>query len=140
MVSARTILGAIVGLAALTTAAPAPGPEPIAAPEPVAAPEPITPPLVGEPKEATPHTIEARRTWAGGVDMNQQCAWQYGDTFFATQPFWPYGDAYTWACATYGQAVYYSVDVGAYCRRRYGGNAYADPQGGGAYDWGCYFP
>ncbi|KAK0705639.1 hypothetical protein B0H67DRAFT_594616 [Lasiosphaeris hirsuta] len=70
--------------------------------------------------------------------MNQQCAWQYGAIYWAENII-PW-DAYSWKCTTYPIAIYFSVDVGAYCRRRYGSNAYADPQGGGAYDWGCYFP
>lgn len=79
------------------------------------------------------------RTWAGPVDMNQACKWQHGDQYYAYEFG---GDANGWVCLCNGNGCesFRDIDVAAFCRRRYGGNAYADPQGGGLYDWGCYFP
>ncbi|KAK3346502.1 hypothetical protein B0T25DRAFT_583682 [Lasiosphaeria hispida] len=75
------------------------------------------------------------RTWAGGVDMEQACDWQYAPNWSAVLIV---QSSSGWIC-TDGTAIR-SIDVGYFCRRRYGSNAYADPQGGGPYDWGCYFP
>jgi len=76
------------------------------------------------------------RSWAGPVDMNEACAHQYGAGW--TSSLADDGDAFDWSCvnATGGSN---SVNVDAHCAQKYGNNAYADPQGGDAYDWGCYF-
>ena len=81
----------------------------------------------------------AARLWAGGVDMNQACKWQHGNDWWARVDPQSVATAWDWQCYR-GSSEVRGVDVGAYCRQRYGGNAYADPQGGGAFDWGCYYP
>jgi hypothetical protein len=48
-----------------------------------------------------------------------------------------YGDS--WYCST-TTGAYGSIDVSAYCLKTYAKGAYADPQGGGIWDWGCYYP
>ncbi|KAK0716272.1 hypothetical protein B0H67DRAFT_554608 [Lasiosphaeris hirsuta] len=86
-----------------------------------------------------PATLEARSYYAGGIDMNQACRWQYTSIFWAELPDWPFSNAYSWKC-TNNLVYYWSIDVGAYCRRVYGGDAWADQQGGGTNDWGCFKP
>ncbi|KAK0716271.1 hypothetical protein B0H67DRAFT_554607 [Lasiosphaeris hirsuta] len=111
MVSTRTVLAALVGLAAFAIAAPAPA----------AAPEPA-------PEGDAAHLLKVRRVWAGGVDMKQQCIWQYGNLYFIDNIF-PW-NAISWVCQTYPDDVYWSIDVGSYL----------SPCCGGVWDWGCYFP
>jgi hypothetical protein len=81
-------------------------------------------------------------TYAGGVDMRQACEWQYGSGWYDVNiaaPFRP-PSAYTWYCIHNSIEGLMGINVNAYCARRYGGNAYADPQGEGVYDWGCFWP
>lgn len=78
----------------------------------------------------------AARSWAGGVDMAAACHEQYGENYMTTHSS-ILGDS--WYCYT-TDGAYGSIDVSAYCATTYGGGAYADPQGGGAFDWGCYYP
>ncbi|OIW27638.1 kinase-like protein [Coniochaeta ligniaria NRRL 30616] len=79
------------------------------------------------------------RTWAGPVDMQKACQQQYDAGFTAglhcnTAPC----NGYDWRCYDPDKSNEYTVDVSGYCNRNYNG-AYADPQGGGPYDWGCYW-
>ncbi|KAJ0363056.1 hypothetical protein COL26b_013118 [Colletotrichum chrysophilum] len=71
------------------------------------------------------------RTWAGGVNMNTACVSQWGVSFHAQNDK---------ADNAANSAYDWNLDVGAFCAGRYGGNAYADPQGKKKYDWGCYYP
>jgi len=76
------------------------------------------------------------RTWAGEVSMDEACRYQYDFEWvgYVSGP-----RAYDWSCVNqYRPEGNRAVDVNLYCNWRYGG-AYADPQGGGAYDWGCYW-
>ncbi|KAF4871055.1 hypothetical protein CGCSCA1_v009813 [Colletotrichum siamense] len=78
------------------------------------------------------------RTWAGGVDMNAACVSQWGVSFHAQNDKADNAanSAYDWYCTDGNNQR--NLDVGAFCAGRYGGNAYADPQGKKKYDWGCY--
>ncbi|KAK2033162.1 hypothetical protein LX32DRAFT_725373 [Colletotrichum zoysiae] len=80
------------------------------------------------------------RTWAGGVDMNAACASQWGVAFHAQNDKGnnEANSAYDWYCTNGNDRR--NIDVDAFCAGRYGGTAYADPQGRKKYDWGCYFP
>ncbi|KAI1372030.1 hypothetical protein F4677DRAFT_433795 [Hypoxylon crocopeplum] len=75
------------------------------------------------------------RTWAGPIDMNEACSWQYGGGWSATLDG---SGADDWYCVN-PAGDRKSINVDAYCSQKYGNAAYADPQGGGAYDWGCYW-
>ncbi|RFU77518.1 hypothetical protein TARUN_4732 [Trichoderma arundinaceum] len=79
------------------------------------------------------------RTWAGGVNMIAACQEQHGGVWQAILNC-DKCNAYDWMCYDPDTGEWASVDVNAYCAQTYGGGAYADPQGGGPYDWGCYFP
>ncbi len=82
------------------------------------------------------------REWAGGVDMQEACRWQYrSDNAKAILTKQVAATANDWVCINTGIA-WNSIDVDAYCKRRYAKEnrkVYADPQGGWAYDWGCYY-
>ncbi|KAK3346067.1 hypothetical protein B0T25DRAFT_633668 [Lasiosphaeria hispida] len=80
--------------------------------------------------------LAAARTWAGGVDMQQACNWQAGSGYTAMVAG---NNAWSWICFK-NEGDWTGVNVDAYCKQRYGNTAYADPQGGGPYDWGCYYP
>ncbi|KAM7205405.1 hypothetical protein V8F20_003174 [Naviculisporaceae sp. PSN 640] len=83
-----------------------------------------------------PVTVSAA-TYAGAVNMENACFWQYGHGYSA----WYEGTtAYDWYCSGCRSCGKHSINVTAYCRIRYGPTAYADPQGGGLFDWGCFFP
>jgi len=82
---------------------------------------------------ATP--VFARGPWAGGLDIIEACHMQYGPT--ATVAVVE-NTAWGWRCVVAGQ--YYDVDTNRYCGDKYGHSAQSDPQGGGPYDWGCYYP
>jgi|SRR4051812_28275955 hypothetical protein len=84
------------------------------------------------------------RVWAGPVDMTKACHWQYGYNYtdgLDTSNGVP--RANSWRCCN-AVNVCNQVDVAGFCLKAYGtrnGQApYADPQGGGPYDWGCYWP
>ena len=74
------------------------------------------------------------RTWAGGVDMDEACYEEYGRGWKGSLDG---KTAWDWSC-TDGVGTHLAINVDAYCSG-YGNAAYADPQGGGAYDWGCYW-
>jgi len=75
------------------------------------------------------------RTWAGKVEMNELCIVQSGFDWHAERK----GDsAFDWYCYNDHTRKSAEMDINWYCDWKYGG-AYADPQGGGAYDWGCYW-
>lgn len=76
------------------------------------------------------------RTWAGPVDMNQACSEQYGGGW--TSSCGGCGSGNDWYCYDAAGNTH-PINVDAYCSQTYGNAAYADPQGGGAYDWGCYW-
>ena len=78
----------------------------------------------------------ARGPWAGSVDMEQACKQQYGNDWTAVSG----SNAYDWKCSRPSTGQTATIDVNGYCSHNYHNNAYADPQGGGKYDWGCYFP
>lgn len=75
-------------------------------------------------------------TNAGGVDMQQACLEQYGSGWTAG---YYAGSAYNWFCVN-SAGTKESINVDEYCAVTYGKNAYADPQGGQVFDWGCYWP
>lgn len=77
----------------------------------------------------------AARTWAGSVDMMAACSEQYGGGWTATLSGSSGSD---WHC-TDSSGNTKDINVDAYCSTTYGNAAYADPQGGGAYDCGCYW-
>ena len=84
-----------------------------------------------------PSVLQARATYAGGVDMEALCRDQWGEGWIPLL----YGDtAFDWKCWYYFINWAGPIDVDLYCKKRYGGNAYASAPGGGKYDWGCYFP
>ncbi|KAL7786964.1 hypothetical protein V8C37DRAFT_285505 [Trichoderma ceciliae] len=74
------------------------------------------------------------RIWAGPVDMNEACSFEYGGGWSASLSGSSGND---WSCVNGG--THNPINVDAYCSQKYGNAAYADPQGGGAYDWGCYW-
>jgi len=78
------------------------------------------------------------RIWAGSVDLDVACQEQYDNG--SEYAILTGSDAYGWICYNPKTGSSGRVDVDVYCAHTYGGNAYADPQGGGPYDWGCYFP
>lgn len=90
---------------------------------------------------ATLATPVSARTWAGGVNMRDACHEQQGNVWSAGFVD-PGTSAYDWRCFDISGAnrAATSIDVDLYCSTTYGNGAYADPQGGGAYDWGCYYP
>jgi len=77
------------------------------------------------------------RTWAGGVVVEEVCPHQYGSEWKTVLTG---GSAFDWWCVNTTRPAdpLRPVDMNFYCNWKYGG-AYADPQGGGAYDWGCYW-
>lgn len=78
----------------------------------------------------------ARGPWAGGVDMEAACKQQFGSDWTAQSG----KGANDWLCIKHSTGQSGTLDINGYCSKTYGGGAYADPQGGGKYDWGCYFP
>ncbi|KAK7023127.1 hypothetical protein R3P38DRAFT_3356935 [Favolaschia claudopus] len=75
-------------------------------------------------------------TYLGGVNMDVACAEQHGGTFHAIL----IGNiANHWRCENSAGARE-SIDVTAYCSQTFGRGAFSSPQGGGAFDWGCFFP
>jgi len=74
------------------------------------------------------------QTWVGEVDMEDACRSQWGRNWSA---FLNGSTAYDWFCWDGVSNFLGRVDVESYCSWKYFG-AHADPQGGGAYDWGCY--
>ncbi|KAB5516987.1 hypothetical protein GE09DRAFT_1066620 [Coniochaeta sp. 2T2.1] len=83
-------------------------------------------------------TPAAARTWAGPVHMDAACQEQNSGEWW--QAIRSGNGANDWYCYNPRDGKTTPVDVGRFCRVTYGGNAYADPQGGGAFDWGCYYP
>ncbi len=81
----------------------------------------------------------AAREWAGPVDMEKACKLQWGDEFRAGRRGDSAFDWYCWSPTRDGLGM----DIEGFCRT-YGKRnekwPYADPQGGGAFDWGCYWP
>lgn len=77
-------------------------------------------------------------TYAGDVNMQAACQEQYADS--SEQGISGGSSAYDWYCYNPETEATGSVNVDEYCQFTYGGSAYADPQGGGAFDWGCYYP
>ena len=78
-------------------------------------------------------------TYAGGVDMQAACAEQYPGQ--SSEAILNGNNAYSWFCFETGSlALLGSINVNIYCSQTYGLNCYADAQGGGPYDWGCYCP
>lgn len=82
------------------------------------------------------------RTWAGSVNMDDACHEQQGSDWAAGTIATGNDSAYDWRCFDTSGAYRpeREIDVSLYCSTTYGNGAYADPQGGGFYDWGCYFP
>jgi hypothetical protein len=81
------------------------------------------------------------RTWAGGVDMQLACRQQYGDGYEAGIIPSTGSGAYDWRCILPPNTIdRFPINVDAHCALTYGNGAYGDPQGGGPYDWGCYWP
>lgn len=73
----------------------------------------------------------AARRWAGSINVEAACIKQHQTGGASCS-----GGANNWKCRPNG----YNVDMNQACKDSYGDSAYADPQGGGCYDWGCYFP
>ena len=84
---------------------------------------------------ATPATAS---TYAGGVDMQAACRQQYGNQNEQGISGGP--GAYDWYCKDPRTGATGRVDVARYCADTYGNTAYADAQGDGAFDWGCFYP
>ncbi|OIW25391.1 hypothetical protein CONLIGDRAFT_685237 [Coniochaeta ligniaria NRRL 30616] len=73
------------------------------------------------------------RTWAGGVNMDEACQEQYANP--SEQAIRSGNGAYDWWCYDpNGSGHGGAINVDEYCKVTYHGNAYADPQGGGAFD------
>jgi len=83
-------------------------------------------------------SASADPTWVSGINVQQACDDQWGaglsagfDTDFPS--------AYSWKCMK-GTDVRLRVDLDAWCKKHEGADTYADPQGGGPWDWACYRP
>ncbi len=87
--------------------------------------------------------VEARsETWyAGDVNMNEACRWQYGPAYWEVIIQTPPINAYSWRCTTGSGTTFYSVDVNWYCSQRYVfkhiWRGWASQEAGGVYDWRC---
>ncbi|KAK0715197.1 hypothetical protein B0H67DRAFT_644977 [Lasiosphaeris hirsuta] len=71
----------------------------------------------------------------GGVDMGEACVWQYGNFgWYCAQRG---TGAFDWYCKINGLNLEMSIDVDAYCRRKYDPRAWGNFGNGGQYDWQC---
>jgi len=87
------------------------------------------------------NTANANGIYAGPVNMNEACNFQHGAGWAATLNGNGGND---WRCVNSShQGSVVRIDVDKYCKRKYGKKngleCHADIQGGGAYDWGCYW-
>jgi hypothetical protein len=91
------------------------------------------------------------RTWAGTVDMIDLCKKAQADAGLDAADEGPWtpntGDktnpsAFDWVCTDDHGNGNTHLDMSGWCKYKYTDqpNAYADPQGGGPFDWGCYYP